>query len=71
MRVLAIPPAAPDICGLCGSVPYRECGDAAARRAEGRTAGQDLGTSLMSDCIVAAQIVMVPMALLVGAKADM
>jgi len=25
----------------------------------------------MSDCIVAAQIVMVPMALLVGAKADM
>jgi MFS family permease len=28
------------------------------------------GTSLMSGCIVAAQIVMVPMALLVGAKAD-
>jgi MFS family permease len=28
------------------------------------------GTSLMSACIVAAQIVMVPMALLVGAKAD-
>jgi MFS family permease len=31
---------------------------------------QNLGTSLMSACIVAAQIVMVPMALLVGAKAD-
>jgi MFS family permease len=30
----------------------------------------NLGTSLMSACIVAAQIVMVPMALLVGAKAD-
>jgi MFS family permease len=29
-----------------------------------------LGTSLMSACIVAAQIVMVPMALLVGTKAD-
>jgi hypothetical protein len=29
-----------------------------------------LGTSLMSACIVAAQVVMVPMALLVGAKAD-
>jgi MFS family permease len=29
-----------------------------------------LGTSLMSACIVAAQIVMVPIALLVGAKAD-
>jgi len=28
------------------------------------------GTSLMSACIVAAQIVMVPMAMLVGAKAD-
>jgi MFS family permease len=28
------------------------------------------GTSLMSACIVAAQIVMVPMALLIGAKAD-
>ena len=31
---------------------------------------QNLGTSLMSACIVAAQIVMVPMAMLVGAKAD-
>jgi len=31
---------------------------------------RNLGTSLMSACIVAAQIVMVPMALLVGAKAD-
>jgi hypothetical protein len=31
---------------------------------------QNLGTSLMSVCIVAAQLVMVPMALLVGAKAD-
>jgi MFS family permease len=31
---------------------------------------KNLGTSLMSACIVAAQIVMVPMALLVGAKAD-
>ena len=31
---------------------------------------QSLGTSLMSACIVAAQIVMVPMAMLVGAKAD-
>jgi predicted MFS family arabinose efflux permease len=30
----------------------------------------DSGTTLMSACIVAAQIVMVPMALLVGAKAD-
>ena len=29
-----------------------------------------LGTSLMSFCIVAAQLVMVPMAMLVGAKAD-
>jgi MFS family permease len=29
-----------------------------------------LGTSLMSACIIAAQIVMVPMAMLVGAKAD-
>jgi MFS family permease len=29
-----------------------------------------LGTSLMSACIVAAQVVMVPMAILVGAKAD-
>jgi MFS family permease len=29
-----------------------------------------LGTSLMSACIVAAQVVMVPMAMLVGAKAD-
>src|SRR5271157_3120665 len=28
------------------------------------------GSSLMSACIVAAQIVMVPMAMLVGAKAD-
>lgn len=31
---------------------------------------KNLGTSLMSACVVAAQIVMVPMALLVGAKAD-
>jgi MFS family permease len=31
---------------------------------------RNFGTSLMSACIVAAQIVMVPMALLVGAKAD-
>jgi MFS family permease len=31
---------------------------------------KNLGTSLMSVCIVAAQIVMVPMAMLVGAKAD-
>jgi MFS family permease len=31
---------------------------------------RNLGTSLMSACIVAAQIVMVPMALLVGARAD-
>jgi hypothetical protein len=31
---------------------------------------KNLGTSLMSACIAAAQIVMVPMALLVGAKAD-
>ena len=30
----------------------------------------NLGTSLMSVCIVAAQIVMVPMAMLVGARAD-
>ncbi|HLH93023.1 MAG TPA: MFS transporter [Xanthobacteraceae bacterium] len=33
-------------------------------------ADKNLGTSLMSACIVAAQVVMVPMALLVGAKAD-
>lgn len=32
---------------------------------------KNLGTSLMSACIVAAQIVMVPMAMLVGAKADL
>ena len=31
---------------------------------------KNLGTSLMSACIVTAQIVMVPMAMLVGAKAD-
>jgi MFS family permease len=31
---------------------------------------KNIGTSLMSACILAAQIVMVPMALLVGAKAD-
>ncbi len=31
---------------------------------------KNLGTSMMSACIVAAQLVMVPMALLVGAKAD-
>jgi MFS family permease len=31
---------------------------------------KNLGTSLMSACILAAQIVMVPIALLVGAKAD-
>ena len=31
---------------------------------------ENLGTSLMSACIIAAQIVMVPMAMLVGAKAD-
>jgi MFS family permease len=31
---------------------------------------KNLGTSLMSACIVAAQIVMAPMAILVGAKAD-
>jgi MFS family permease len=31
---------------------------------------KNLGTSMMSACIVAAQIVMVPMAMLVGAKAD-
>jgi predicted MFS family arabinose efflux permease len=31
---------------------------------------KNLGTSLISACIVAAQIVMVPMAMLVGAKAD-
>jgi MFS family permease len=31
---------------------------------------KNIGTSLMSACIVAAQIVMVPMAMLVGAKAD-
>jgi MFS family permease len=31
---------------------------------------KNLGTSLLSACIVAAQIVMVPMAMLVGAKAD-
>jgi MFS family permease len=34
-------------------------------------ADKTLGTSLMSACIVAAQIVMVPMAMLVGAKADL
>jgi MFS family permease len=31
---------------------------------------RNLGTTLMSACIVAAQIIMVPMAMLVGAKAD-
>jgi predicted MFS family arabinose efflux permease len=31
---------------------------------------KNLGTSLMSACIVAAQIIMVPMAILVGARAD-
>jgi MFS family permease len=31
---------------------------------------QKLGTTLMSVCIIAAQVVMLPMALLVGAKAD-
>jgi MFS family permease len=31
---------------------------------------RNVGTSLMSACIVAAQVVMVPVALLVGAKAD-
>ncbi|WP_339543505.1 MFS transporter, partial [Pseudomonas sp. JAI120] len=31
---------------------------------------KNLGTSLMSACIVAAQLVMVPFAMLVGAKAD-
>jgi MFS family permease len=31
---------------------------------------RNIGTSLMSACITAAQIVMVPMAMLVGAKAD-
>jgi MFS family permease len=31
---------------------------------------RNLGTSLMSACIIAAQIVMMPMAMLVGAKAD-
>jgi len=31
---------------------------------------RNLGTSLMSACIIAAQIVMVPMAMLVGARAD-
>ena len=31
---------------------------------------RNVGTSLMSACIVAAQLVMVPMALLVGARAD-
>ena len=31
---------------------------------------KNIGTSLMSACIMAAQIVMVPMAMLVGAKAD-
>src|ERR1700759_2316534 len=31
---------------------------------------KNMGTSLMSACIVAAQIIMVPMAMLVGAKAD-
>jgi predicted MFS family arabinose efflux permease len=31
---------------------------------------KNLGTSLMAACIVAAQVVMVPMAMLVGAKAD-
>jgi ankyrin repeat protein len=31
---------------------------------------ENLGTSLMSACIVAAQIVMVPIATLIGAKAD-
>jgi MFS family permease len=33
-------------------------------------ANKNLGTTLMSACIVAAQFVMVPMAMLVGAKAD-
>jgi MFS family permease len=33
-------------------------------------ADRDIGTALMSACIVAAQIVMVPMAVLVGARAD-
>jgi MFS family permease len=33
-------------------------------------ADRDSGTALMSACIVAAQVVMVPMAMLVGAKAD-
>ena len=33
-------------------------------------ADRDIGTALMSACIVAAQVVMVPMAMLVGAKAD-
>jgi MFS family permease len=32
---------------------------------------ENLGTSLMSACIIAAQIVMVPMAMLVGTKADL
>lgn len=31
---------------------------------------RNLGTSMMSACIIAAQVVMVPMAMLVGAKAD-
>jgi len=33
-------------------------------------ADRDIGTALMAACIVAAQVVMVPMAMLVGARAD-
>jgi hypothetical protein len=45
-------------------------GDAARWSREARLQDRDPGTTLMSACIVAAQIVMVPMAMLVGARAD-
>ena len=63
-------PAAPDLRRRDRAVSFRECSDAAAGGQKLALVNRNLGTTLMSVCIVAAQIVMVPVAMLVGRKAD-
>src|SRR5947209_1119074 len=62
--------AAIDLHGLDHALSFCQCGDAAAARGKLAPSNKGVETLFMAACIITAQIVMVPMAILVGHKAD-
>jgi MFS family permease len=56
--------------GLDHALSFRQCGDAAPAREKLAQSNEGVETLFMAACIITAQIVMVPMAMLVGHKAD-